>query len=145
MELWHILAALAFLMFIAEIVLPAFIVGTFGLGFLCAAAGAWLGLSNSWLFALFSAGTLLAFFTIRPLILKWGNTPDKKISTNSAALIGRTARVVQTIVGEEGGRVVIDGDEWKAVAPDGQTIKENQYVVIKDIDSIVLIVALKNE
>jgi membrane protein implicated in regulation of membrane protease activity len=140
MELWHILLALAFLMFIAEIVLPAFIVGTFGVGFLFAALGAWMGWGNAALFTLFSAGTLFAFFAIRPFMLKWGDRPDRSVKTNRDALIGRAAIVVQTIHGEAGGRVVIDGDEWKAVCIDTDTIEKGQSVKVVDIDSIVLIV-----
>jgi membrane-bound ClpP family serine protease len=48
--------------------------------------------------------------------------------------------VCNAIEGVEGGRVVVDGVDWKARSVDGEDIAEGEKVEIVEIDSIVLIV-----
>ena len=58
------------------------------------------------------------------------------------ALIGREAIVAETIDAQKGtGRVIIDGDDWKAVSD--MVIDKGQKVIVKSIDSIILTVTPK--
>lgn len=64
-----------------------------------------------------------------------------EVKTNTDALIGRKAIVLQSIKGEmHPGRVKVDGDDWKAIACDDQLIEEGDIVEIISINSVILTV-----
>ena len=65
---------------------------------------------------------------------------EEKVKTNANAMVGRRGTVCSAIEGVEGGRVVVDGVDWKARSVDGEDIAEGEKVEIVEIDSIVLIV-----
>ena len=50
-------------------------------------------------------------------MLKYFHKKEHDRPSNADALMGRTGTVSQTIVAGDHGRVKIDGDDWKAVAP----------------------------
>ncbi len=87
-----------------------------------------------------AAGSLLAFFTIRPLWMRY-LTKTKDVKTNAEALIGRVGVVSEDINAQGNmGRVAIDGDDWKAVSEDGSVIESGSHVEVLKRDSIVLTV-----
>ena len=85
---------------------------------------------------MFAAASVLSLFFIRPTLMKKLHPRESLRRSNADALIGRTARVSQTIVENGFGRVALDGDDWK----DGSRIEEGQNVIVKDRDSIILTV-----
>ena len=89
---------------------------------------------------MFAAASVLSLFFIRPTLMKKLHPRESLRRSNADALIGRTARVSQTIVENGFGRVALDGDDWKAQAADGSRIEEGQNVIVKDRDSIILTV-----
>ena len=67
----------------------------------------------------------------------------KKDSPKSGveALIGRTTIVEEDIIPEtNSGRVAIDGDRWKAVSENGDSITAGEKVEVLKVDSIILTV-----
>lgn len=71
----------------------------------------------------------------------------KPIETNAKRLIGKEARVTVPIDNQKGtGQVVIDEMEWTARSEsDSVAMDKDQMVVVKAIEGVKLIVALKKE
>ena len=86
---WHWWAGLAIVLLIAEIFIPGFFLVCFGFGCVGASAMAALGLGPTAQLIAFSLLSLVAFFTIRPLLMKrmW---KDPGVRTNMDALLGQT-------------------------------------------------------
>lgn len=138
---WHIWIIAAILLFIIEIFTPGFLTASLAIG--CIAAGITSALDFGLKVQLFSfsVGTLIAFFGIRPFILKYGHGKKEVIKTNTEALIGKAGRVVVTIDNAKNeGRVLVEGDDWKAEAQSDQLIEAGQRVQVVQVNSTILIV-----
>ena len=137
---WHWWMYAAVLFFIIEVFTPGFIVACLGLGSLVAAITAYMGYNIDAQFIAFSASTLISLFLIRPLLYKKGEKQDK-IKTNTEALIGRVGNVSETIDNSsKSGRVLIDGDQWKALSHNNEIIELNDQVEVISIDSTIITV-----
>ena len=85
----------------------------------------------------FLVAAILALVFVRPLISRWqGDKPESM--TNSAALVGKSAEVVEE-VGEFAGYVKVQGETWTARTNKG-TKAVGSKVVIEQIDGATLIV-----
>ena len=141
MELWHLWIILGIIFFIVEIFTPGFIVATFGVGCLIAAFPAFFHAHFLWQIAFFSLGTLIAFFTVRPLYLKYIFPTEKQVPTNVDALIGRQALVVEVIDPlKNTGRVKVGGENWKASNKQEQKISDGTVVRIVAVNGVTLLV-----
>ena len=143
-EFWHVWLIIALICFIMEIFVPSFILFNFGLGALVGSLAAGLNLSAEWQIGLFSAGTLISFFTIRPLVRSFAYKRSHNVSTNVEAMIGKQAKVVEPIDNlKNQGRVVLDGDIWQARSEDNEIIPADAIIEIVEVRSIILIVKTK--
>ena len=89
----------------------------------------------------FSAGTLLVFFTIRSLFMKYVFPHSEQVPTNTAALVGKTAIVLEAIDNDRGsGRVKIGGEDWRAIAADDELIEVNARVQVLKVEGAKVIV-----
>ena len=137
---WHWWMYIAVLFFIIEVFTPGFIVACLGLGSLVAAITAYMGYNIDAQFISFSVSTLISLFLIRPLLYKKGEKQDK-IKTNTEALIGRVGSVSETIDNSsKNGRVLIDGDQWKALSYNNEIIELKDQVEVISIDSTIITV-----
>ena len=137
---WHWWMYIAVIFFIIEVFTPGFIVACLGLGSLVAAITAYMGYNIDAQFISFSVSTLISLFLIRPLLYKKGEKQDK-IKTNTEALIGRVGAVSETIDNSyKSGRVLIDGDQWKALSHNNEIIELNDQVEVISIDSTIITV-----
>ena len=74
------------------------------------------------------------------MLYKKGEKQDK-IKTNTEALIGRVGSVSETIDNSsKSGRVLIDGDQWKALSYNNEIIELNDQVEVISIDSTIITV-----
>lgn len=138
-QAWHIWVIIALLCFIAEIFTSGFAVACFSIGGLFAALGAAFGLGIVWQVVIFAVFSFLSFVFVRPFVLKTFFKKSEGTATNADALIGRVGKVSRSIDPENGGgRVAIDGDDWKAVSADGSFIPEGSRVEVIGRDSIIL-------
>jgi len=137
---WHWWMYAAIILFIIELFTPGFIVACLGIGSVIASLIAYIGLDLDAQLMGFAASTLLSLFVIRPILYnKKGD--ENKIQTNTEALIGRKARVTETINSTiNTGRVSIDGDVWRAKSVDGETIEINNQVQVLSINSTIVTV-----
>ncbi len=139
---WHWWAALAILLFIAEIFAPGFWLFCLGVGCVGGSVAAALDLSSNVQLIVFSMVTLVSFFTIRPLLMKrmW---KEPTVLTNADALVGQRGRVTQDFEpGLRLGRVAVGGDDWRAECLDDTALRTGDLVEVVRVDSNTLIVRL---
>jgi membrane protein implicated in regulation of membrane protease activity len=132
------------ILLILEIFTPGFVVACIGIGAIFASVTAYFELSVSIQLLIFSLTTLFSFLAIRPYILKHIYKSGKETITNADSLIGKTAKVNETINNDLGkGRVTIYGDNWRVRSIDDSEIKKGETVEVLKIESTVLIVKHK--
>lgn len=128
---WHIWVIGAIILCIFEMLVPVFVLASLGAGCLLASFAAALHLGINIQISAFILGTLGAFFGIRPIFSRYCYRASPGVKTNVDALIGKTGRVTEAIDDElNSGRVLVGGDDWKAVSEDGRTIEINSKVVV---------------
>ncbi len=144
-ELWHIWLIVALICFIMEIFIPSFVLFNFGIGAVIGSFAAGLNLSLEWQIVLFSAGTMMSFFLIRPAMKRFAYRRTKDFKTNMDAMVGRQATVSEEICNENNrGRVSLDGDVWQARSISNEIIPQGTLVEIVQLNSIILIVKKRN-
>lgn len=87
---------------------------------------------------------LLLYFT-RPIAKNYFN--KQRVKTNIDLLIGKDAKVIETIDNLNGtGTVILSGLEWMArTANDDITIPKGERVIVRRVSGVKLIVDLKEE
>ena len=144
-ELWHIWLLIALITFIMEIFIPSFVLFNFGIGALVGSLAAGLNLSLEWQIVLFSTGTLMSFFLIRPIMKKYAYQRSTEYKSNVDAMIGRLSQVSEEINNENNtGLVSLDGDTWQARSLRNEVIPVGTLVEIVQVNSIILIVKKTN-
>ena len=142
---WENWIYLGIILFIIEIFTSGFMAACIAIGAFFAAILAFFDVSISIQLFTFSIGTLVSFFSIRPYVLKHIYNSDDITKTNADSLIGRIGKVDETISNDtKHGRVIIDGDNWRAISKDGSLIQKGSNVEVLDIESTILIVKLYN-
>lgn len=132
---WHIWVIGAIILCIFEMLVPAFVLASLGAGCLVASIAAGLNLGIKMQITAFIAGTLGAFFGIRPIFTRYFYKASLGVKTNVDALIGKTGRVTEAINDElHSGRVLVGGDDWKAVTQDGSVIEKNAKVEVVRVE-----------
>jgi len=146
-EIWHIWIILAVLLFILEIITPAFLAASIAVG--CVFAGVISSMDFGIKIQLlsFSLGTLLSFFGVRPFILKYGHNKNGDLKTNVDALVGKIGKVTITIDNAQNqGRVIVEGDDWKAETENNEILYAGEKVEILKVNSTILTVkSIKKE
>ena len=139
MEIWHYWTIVALLLFVVELFTQGFAVICIAIGAAGGAVAATTGLGFEMQLVVFAVVTLFAIAGVRPLLKRLFHTDVEKVATNANAMIGRRGKVCVTIT-EDGGRVMIDGVDWKAVSQSGEWIMEGAHVEVVAIDSVILTV-----
>ena len=95
---------------------------------------AYLELDTEWLLALFAVGSLIAFFTIKPVVDRF---IVDKVTTNADSIVGQKGRVTEAVDNATGkGRALIGGDDWKIECTENLAVDTLVEVVSRE--SIVL-------
>lgn len=137
---WHWWAAIAILLFIAEIFAPGFWLFCLGVGCIGGSVTAGLGLSSNAQIIVFCMVTLISFFTIRPLLMKRMFKGDT-VRTNAEALVGMRGRVTQDFEpGLRLGRVAVGGDDWRAESMTDVALRTGDLVEVVRVESNTVIV-----
>ncbi len=137
---WHWWAGAAIILLIAEIFVPGFFLFCLSMGCLAASASAALGADATVQLICFSIVSLIAFFTLRPLLMKrmW---KDNGVRTNNDALVGQRGRVTQDFEpGLRLGRVSVAGDDWRAECTTDRVLHVGDLVEVVRVDSNTLVV-----
>ncbi len=138
-NMWQVWAVLAVLGLILELTSGDFFIMCIAIG----AAGSAIAAPFSGIYvqlAVFVVVTLFSLFRVRPFALRYLHKDDSKRVSNADALIGREGRVTMTIQAKGFGYVAIDGDRWKAVSCNDETIAEGTLVRIISRESTIVMV-----
>ncbi len=118
------------------------------------ALGALLTSGLVWLFApsvsvqiwFFIISSIIGLVIVQVWFRKWmqKDAEAHSIRSNTDALIGRTAVVVEEIKGKNGrGAVKVGGETWTAIAVDDSTLRPPQQVYVHAVDGVKLVVGPK--
>lgn len=142
LSIWHWWLIAAMLLLILEIFTPALVAACLSVGCAGAALASWLGGAATVQWLVFSGISALAFVGVRPFVKRLLSPAGEKMKTNVEALQGKTGRVLVRIDNKAGeGRVLVEGDDWKALsADDSVVIEAGTFIRVVEVDSTVLIV-----
>lgn len=137
---WHWWAGVAIVLLIAEIFVPGFWLFCLSMGCFAASVGAAAGAGANIQLVLCASFALLAFFTIRPMLMK-RVMKDNGVRTNTDALVGQRGRVTQDFEpGLRLGRVAVGGDDWRAECTMDRALRVGDLIEVVRVDSNTLIV-----
>ncbi len=140
MELYYYWLIAAIVCVIIEIATVSFGAVCFSIGALASALVAYFEYSLSAQLGTFAAVSFLCFLFLRPVLLQILNG-DLDVKTNADAIIGRKGIVSETIdATQHTGRVSIDGDDWKALAGNGEKIEVGTEVEVISRESLIITV-----
>lgn len=143
--IWYTWIIVAVLLFIIEIFIPTFLAASLAIGCIAAGIFSFLDFGLEIQLIAFSAGTLISFFSVRPFMIRYAH-PKNTRTTNVDALVGKTGNVLVTIDNSlNKGRVLVEGDDWKAETENDEVINEGERVEIVRINSTILIVKRINK
>jgi membrane protein implicated in regulation of membrane protease activity len=146
LESWHIWLIISISLLIIEVFAPTFLAICLTIGCIASSFVAYFSFDFKIQLIAFSVGTLISFFTVRPFMLKYAHRKSAKIKTNADALAGKIGRVVETIDNSKNqGRVIIDGDDWKAESENDEIINKDEKIKVVAVNSTILIIKPFNE
>jgi len=123
--------------FVVEMLVPAFIVGPFGITALFAAVAAWLGASVPVQLVVFGALGLVLVFPAR----RYLNRTAPKLKLGAETLPGKLATCLEAIDGDlRSGVVSLDGARWTAIAARGTHIAAGATVEVAAVQGVRLVV-----
>lgn len=138
-EGWHIWLMSGIALIILEIFAPGFVLGCLAIGCLGGLIADLFGASIAIQLIASSAVALIAFVTIRPLVLR--TMHSNSVRTNVDSLIGRAAQVTLEFDPKTKlGRVKVDGDDWRAESTESVDLKQGSMVEIIKVESNTLII-----
>ena len=144
-HLWQMWAIVALICLILELTAGDFFIICFAIGAVGAAIDA--GLLGNGIYVqigTFAVVTLISLFYVRPFAKRYLHKGEDKRVSNADALLGRQGRVVETVEADGFGRVQIDGDIWKAVTRESQSIPAGSNVRVVDRESTIITVETIN-
>jgi membrane protein implicated in regulation of membrane protease activity len=134
MDEWIIWLIVSVVLAVGEIVNLSFFLFPFAIGAAAAAAVSLAGGSTAVSFAVFAVLTAVSFTVVRPIAKRHLSMPPQ-LRTGTAALVGRTAVVLEPI-DESGthGTVRLEGEVWTARAyDDDRTYPSGARVTVMEI------------
>lgn len=138
---WHIWVIVAILLFIGEIFTPAFLLACLGMGCLASALCAAVGWGLKGQLVGFILGTMTSYFGVRPFFQKVMRRSSDKTKTNVEGLIGKVGQVSVTVDHlAPSGRVLVGGDDWRAVHAGEGRLEPGTRVVVRRIEGTTLVV-----
>ena len=111
----------------------------FAVGALAAMVPAIIGMDFTAQCAVFTVVSFVVLAITRPFVKT--KLTVQKSETNSRALIGKVAKVIQPIDNlQSQGRVMVEDMDWSARSENGEPIDVGEEVLIKEIQGVKLIV-----
>jgi membrane protein implicated in regulation of membrane protease activity len=142
MNAWVIWLIVAVVFAVAEVVNLSFYLFPFAIGAAGAAVVDLAGAGAAVTWATFAVLTAVSFTVVRPIARRHLNVPPQ-IRTGTAALVGRTAVVLERIDNDAGvGRVRLDGEIWTARTYDeDRVIEPGERVHVMEIRGATALVS----
>lgn len=139
-NLWLLWTLVSILFLILELTSFTFYLMCFAIGAACSIVAAVVGLPFWAQLLVFAVASVFCVFAVRPFAVKYLHPNHADRESNADALIGREGIVIEPISAEKPGYVKVDGDEWRAITPDGSSIARGTQVRIVKMESIVVTV-----
>jgi membrane protein implicated in regulation of membrane protease activity len=142
MDAWVLWLIAAVVLAVAEVVNLSFFMFPFAIGAAGAALVSLAGAGTPIAVVVFAVLTAVSFGVVRPIARRHLQTPPQ-IRTGTAALVGRTAIVLERIANDEGvGCVRLDGEVWSARSyDDDETFEPGTRVHVMEIRGATALVA----
>jgi len=138
---WSIWSAAAIVFFIVELFTTSAIFLCFGVSALLVAAVTLLGGGLQIQLFIFAVASVILFFLLKPLVVKYLYSSRERLETNVYALIGKTGIVIERIAPDENkGRVKVGGDDWRAVSAEDKVFEVGEKVIVVRVESNVVYV-----
>jgi len=137
-NLWLFWVVICVLCLILEVSSGTFYILCFAIGAVFSVVSSSIGMPFWLQVIVFAVFSTLCLFFVRPFALKYLHRGEDKRTSNVDALIGRVGTVIDAIEAGGCGYVKIDGDEWKAITPDGSPIAKGEKVKVISMESIVV-------
>lgn len=144
-NLWLFWVVICVVCLILEVSSGTFYIMCFAIGAVFSVFSSFLGIPFWMQVIVFAVFSTLCIFFVRPFAVKYLHRGEDKRASNVDALIGRVGTVIDAIEADGSGYVKIDGDEWKAVTPDGSAIDKGAKVKVVSMESIVVTVVKTEE
>jgi len=140
----HFWAALGLILVILEALGGAYVLLSLGAGAMITSIPAYIGLRHiGALLGVFAIASLLAFLTARRVFHGRVGSGDA-VDTNMGAFLGKEGVVTQPIRGTLGaGYAKVQGEEWRAVCPSGDTLEVGDTVLVQGHQGVTLNVESK--
>lgn len=139
MEAWVIWLIAAAAAAVGEILTLSFFLGPFAVGATLAMIAELAGAGTGVALGAFAAGTGASFVLLRPIVVRHRKMPPA-IRTNTDALVGRTATVVER-VDADAGSIKLEGEIWTARPYDDDEVIEAgtrvQVIAIRGATALV--------
>jgi membrane protein implicated in regulation of membrane protease activity len=133
-ETWQAWLIAGGILFIIELFTPGFVAAVFGGACLVTAIPAALGAPIWGMVVVFITATLGLTLGARPLFVRKHVAHPAR--TNAAALVGCIATVQERIDNQAStGRVLVEGDDWRAVSDGNDPISAGERVVVNRVES----------
>ena len=128
--------------FVGELFTMEFSLTCLGIGFLGAALISWLG-GALWLqIAVFALVSIVCWIGVRPIALKHLYKKTKDMKTPAEDVIGKQAVVEVAIDPTQGtGRVLVNGESWKATA--AKSLTKGTQCIVEKLNGVTLFVKEK--
>ncbi len=139
-HLWLVWTIVAMLCLIIELGSGDFFVTCFAIGALGAMVSSLFDVPLWLQVIIFAVCSVVSLVFVRPPLVHALHASGENRVSNAEALIGQTGTVEEPITGDQSGYVKIDGDVWKAVSTDLETIQRGERVRVVRMDSIILTV-----
>jgi membrane protein implicated in regulation of membrane protease activity len=142
METWLLWLIAAVIFGVGEIATLGFFLGPFAIGALVAALISAIGAGSIVTLAAFLVVSSVMLAALRPLARSHKRQPPA-LRTGTAALIGRTATVLERISNDDdAGCVKLEGEVWRARAYDeDEVIEPGAHVQVIEIRGVTAVVA----
>lgn len=142
LSLWILWLIFAAVLFIIEIMTPAFMFGLFGAGAVVTAIVSFF-FPKLWhvQILVFAVSSFIFVIFGRRIFLKYIVKKEKETKTNAESYIGKIFKLTETVNNiEEKGAVKINGVRWRARSEDDSVIEEGMLVIVTSLDGVKLIV-----
>ncbi|MDX1919905.1 MAG: NfeD family protein [Candidatus Caenarcaniphilales bacterium] len=106
--------ALTLICLIFEILTPGFFLGTFAVSAITTSITAFFTKDFYIQISVFTVTSLLVYFFLRPIYLKYLQTHSEETKFGFSSLVGKVGEVTEPIETGKSGYIKIDGDQWRA-------------------------------
>lgn len=147
MQIYHYWIISGIILMIAEIFTPGFLLASFGIGAFGGSLFAYWDYEFKIQLLTFSIVTMVVFFGIRPIYLKYFQRFGDQRKTGVDAYIGKIYKVTEPINNAENtGRVQIGSESWRARSEKDELIESGERITVQKLEgSTVFVLSTKEK